>query len=229
MTLGPLAVTRVNAPKAATASVIFLHGLGDSGDGWSFLPSEVYQRPSLQHINFILPSAPVRPITAFGESVPGWFDVYGFGGKTGSDKEGILKALATIKYLVNKEIEKGVPADRIVVGGFSQGAALTEGTAVTIDKKLAGFIAISGFLPEPKTLQEMQTGVNRDTPMLMLHGTADQVVPYKMGNTSYEVLKSSKFGMHDLIWRSYEGLAHSIDVNGLNDIINFLETTLPAK
>lgn len=222
-----MSAVKVNAPKAATATVIFFHGLGDSGEGWSFLPGEVYRRTGLQHIKFVLPNAPVRLIKVFGQEAPAWYDVGAFGPGSSQDVEGTMTALNTVKAYIEEEIKNGVPPERIVVGGFSQGSSLTMGTAVTLDKKIAGFIPISGFVPVVKAIEPLANPANLDTPILQMHGTADEIVPFKTGVVSNEILRN-KFHFTNIDWREYPGLAHNVNPKGLNDILDFLEKVVPA-
>lgn len=82
--------------------------------------------------------------------MPAWFDIKGLDMSSPEDTEGIKKATAYVHNLIEKEISEGVPSDRIIVGGFSQGGALALYSALTFPKKLAGVVALSCWLPMHK-------------------------------------------------------------------------------
>lgn len=80
-------------------------------------------RPALKHVRFILPNAPVQPVTLnMGMSMPSWFDITSLEDVADSeDENGLLKSAGEIKKLVQSEVDnEGVPSNRVVVGGFSQ-------------------------------------------------------------------------------------------------------------
>ncbi|CAO1614241.1 unnamed protein product [Jaminaea pallidilutea] len=121
--------------QAATATLIFAHGLGDSSAGWVDVARMLSSRPALRHVRFVLPNAPVQPVTLnMGMSMPSWFDITTLEDiEEGEDEKGLQKSAADITKLVKAEIEgtaeglngKGMPADRVVVGGFSQVSRLS--------------------------------------------------------------------------------------------------------
>lgn len=220
-----LSIARVSSPRAATASVIFLHGLGDSGDGWKFLPHEAYRRSSLQHVDFVLPSARSIPISMVGQHSPAWFDLSGLGPPVSDDTVGIKRSLALVDKLIDQEIERGIPIERIILGGFSQGCAITESFAILSNRKIGGFLCLSGFLADKKYLRQHATGINRETPICMLHGTVDDIVPIETGFAVRDQLKS-EFGFENIEWHDYAGVPHSIDLDGLRDALNFIQKVI---
>ena len=111
----------VPALGAHSATVIMLHGLGDSGQGWQSLA----QRMNLPHAKFIFPSAPSRPVTINrGASMPAWFDARGVTSGAAEDEEGILQTRDFVHSMVAAEVNAGIPSSRILIGGFSQGAPM---------------------------------------------------------------------------------------------------------
>lgn len=150
MSIAPLKFLTVPAAAKHTATVIFVHGLGDSGHGWKPVADMFKTEPSLRHIKWILPHAPTIPITAnMGMEMPGWFDIYSFGFKGVEDEDGMLQTVATLQTIINTEIEQSnISSDRIVLGGFSQGGAMSLLTGLTSkDHKLGGIVSLSGWLP----------------------------------------------------------------------------------
>ena len=140
------------APKDAhTATVIFLHGLGDSGHGWLPVAKQLWAVPGLSHVKWILPHAPSIPITLNGGMrMPGWFDLSTLdklADPTAEDEAGLRRAVEAVDKLVQAEVDAGTPEGRIVLGGFSQGGAVALLTAISGRRKLAGVVALSTWVP----------------------------------------------------------------------------------
>ncbi|XP_041737118.1 acyl-protein thioesterase 1 isoform X2 [Coregonus clupeaformis] len=110
----------VPAARKATAAVIFLHGLGDTGHGWA----EAFAGIRTPHVKYICPHAPIKPVTLnMGMSMPSWFDIIGLQTDAEEDEAGIKQASENIKALIDQEVKNGIPSHRIVLGGFSQASA----------------------------------------------------------------------------------------------------------
>lgn len=139
----------------------------------------------------------------------------------------MLVSRAYISGLIQAEIDNGVPADRIVLGGFSQGGAMSLFAGLTTPRKLAGIVGMSSYLPLDTKLPEFlaEGNHNQDTPILMCHGDADPVVPTSIGRSSAELLKKTGF---DVTWKEYAGMAHSACLEELDDVEAFLASRLPA-
>ncbi|XXH03175.1 hypothetical protein Hte_009571 [Hypoxylon texense] len=211
-------------PAAAkhTATVIFAHGLGDTGYGWAPVVENWRRRERLDEVKFILPHAPQMPVTAFALS-----------GKTDDirkdqDERGILHSREYFNGLIQAEIDSGIAANRIVLGGFSQGGAISLFTGLTAKVKLAGIVALSCYLPLDSKFADFvkENDNNHKTPILMCHGEEDQVVPTNFGKMSYETLKTQGF---DVTMKLYPGMPHSADLEELNDIEAFLRSRLPPE
>jgi len=150
-----------------TASMIFLHGLGDTGHGWASLLNTI--RPD--HLKVICPTAPVIPITLnLGFRMPGWFDIESLENlEETADMDGMNKSAQTVNKLIQGEMRAGIPSNRIIIGGFSQGAAVALYCAMHHDQHLGGCIALSTMMPE-KRLPDPSTIVNKDIPYFQAHG-----------------------------------------------------------
>lgn len=220
---------RVAAPKNASATVIFLHGFGDSGAGWSFLAKQCHELPALQHVNFVFPNAPERFYALLGDKSTGWFDLRAFGKDIRSssvDEKGILASVDLVRSYVKDEISSGISPKKIVIGGFSQGAAIAEVMSLLCKEHLlAGFLGLSGFLPITETLEKKQSMVNRNTPVLLCHGTYDEIVPPAESLHAKEFMEKVA-GRTSVDLKTYKGLAHSADDEEIADIIAFFEKVL---
>ncbi|OMJ20829.1 Acyl-protein thioesterase 1 [Smittium culicis] len=196
-----LKYAKINAAKKHTASVIFLHGLGDNGHGWSSIASQMAEQ--LPHVRFIFPHAPERPITLnFGMQMPGC-------------------------ELIEAEISQGISSDRIVISGFSQGAAMSYLTGLTYPKKLAGIAALSGYLPIHNKIFSLENiDVNSKIRIFSAHGTADPVVRYELGENSVKELQKNGYSVQ---FCSYPGMEHSSSEQELRDLTSFLSTVLPQN
>lgn len=223
---------RVSANSTAKAAIIFLHGLGDSGEGWSWFPQYLAQsgalpQSTIDSINFVFPNAPIVPVTVNnGYKMPAWFDIYELGNpKARADVEGFLKSCEFIKQLVHEQIANEIPQEKIIIGGFSQGAALSLATASLLDVKIGGVIALSGFCPIRSTIQEkVKESVNFDTPVFQGHGTVDPVINYDYGKMTSEFYKD--LGFTNYLFKTYPGVAHSADDKELYDVADFIKSII---
>ncbi|KAH6648773.1 Phospholipase/carboxylesterase/thioesterase [Truncatella angustata] len=217
-----------------TATVIFVHGLGDTGHGWADAVQNWRRRSKLNEVKFILPHAPRIPITCnMGMEMPGWYDIVALSGspddlRRQQDEAGMLISRAYLSGLIQAEIDNGVPSERIVLGGFSQGGAMSLFTGLTTKFKLAGIVGMSSYLPLDTKLPEFlnEANFNQKTPILMCHGNMDQVVPYVVGKGSYDLLKKTGF---DVTWKEYDGMGHSACLEEINEVESFLVRQLPLQ
>ncbi|OLY82277.1 Acyl-protein thioesterase 1 [Smittium mucronatum] len=217
---------KVNALKKHTASVIFLHGLGDSGHGWASVAEQL--GPLLPHIRFIFPHAPEIPVTLnFGMAMPAWYDIFSLSDFEKQDEKGLFQSADKIFELVESEMNQGIPSDRIVIGGFSQGAAISYLAGLTCKHKLGGIAALSGYLPLHTKLLSMGDSVlspNKHVRIFAAHGTADPVVRYELGELSVKELQ--RFG-YSVQFCSYPGMEHSSSAQEIKDFSNYLSAVLP--
>jgi lysophospholipase-2 len=225
--MASLAATKtfvVEASAKHTATIIFLHGLGDTGEGWSFELSRI--KPN--YAKLVCPTAPKNPVTInFGMKMPSWFDIRSLDkADNNEDVDGIKKASLDILNLIQAEVngtegKPGVPASRIILGGFSQGGALSLYTGLTGTFSLAGVVSLSGYLPASKTINWQHI---QKPPVFQCHGDADPVVPYQFGVLTSKALESH-LTTHS--FKTYSGLGHSSSEEELRDVKNFLNERIP--
>ncbi|MCJ1417899.1 hypothetical protein MMC32_004244 [Xylographa parallela] len=224
---GPAALV-VPAVKKHTATVIFAHGLGDTGAGWIPLAQNWRRRGKFEEVAFIFPNAPTIPITVnFQMKMPGWYDITTFNDlQNAHDEVGILRSRDYFNTLVAEEVAKGIPSTRIVVGGFSQGGAMSLFTGLTSPVKLGGFFGLSAYLLMHHKIKDFVPASlpNKDTPVFMGHGDADPTVRYAWGQQTAAVLKELGYGVD---FRTYRGLQHSADPEEIDDLERYLLARLP--
>lgn len=212
----------LQATSKHTASIIFMHGLGDTGHGWAQAMAEI--RPS--YCKVICPTAPTMPVTLnAGFRMPSWFDLRTLDMYGPEDEDGIKKAASNIQSIIQSEISAGIPANRIIVGGFSQGGALALYTGLTSTQPLAGIVALSCWLPLHKSFPDARK-TDDTVPILQCHGEVDPVLPYKFGQLSHYSLKSF---MKNAQFNSYPGLSHSSSDEEMNEVKAFIEKHIPAQ
>uniref|UniRef100_M3ZIQ4 Acyl-protein thioesterase 1 n=1 Tax=Xiphophorus maculatus TaxID=8083 RepID=M3ZIQ4_XIPMA len=199
----------VPAARKATAAVIFLHGLGDTGHGWA----EAFEGIRIPHVKYICPHA---------------FDIYGLSPEAIEDEAGIKRASENVKAMIDQEVKNGIPSHRILLGGFSQGGALSLYTALTSQQKLAGVVALSCWLPLRKSFPEAAANsANKDMHLLQCHGDSDPLVPFMFGTQTVEKMKSL-INPANVTFKSYHGLPHSACPEEMIDVKRFIEKQLPA-
>jgi len=174
-----------DAPELA---IIWLHGLG--ADGHDFEP--IVPELNLPFpARFVFPHAPVRPITVNGGmEMRAWYDIVGFGLNVRQDAAGIRDSAAAVTRLIDREIERGVPASRVVLAGFSQGGAIALHTALRETRPLAGIMALSTYLPLGESLPAERSAANASVPIFMAHGTADPLLPLALAEGSRRTLEA---------------------------------------
>ncbi|XP_010883854.1 acyl-protein thioesterase 1 [Esox lucius] len=214
----------VPAARKATAAVIFLHGLGDTGHGWA----EAFAGIRTPHVKYICPHAPIKPVTLnMGMSMPSWFDIIGLQTDAEEDEAGIKQASENIKALIDQEVKNGIPSHRIVLGGFSQGGALSLYTALTTQQKLGGVVALSCWLPLRNSFpQASANSANKEMNVLQCHGEADPLVPVTFGCLTVEKLKTL-CNPSNITFKTYPRMPHSACPEEMMDIKEFIEKQLP--
>lgn len=195
------------------ASVIWLHGLGADGHDFEPVVPEL-NLPDDLGVRFIFPNAPVRPVTInAGMAMRAWYDIKTPNLREQEDVESIAQSDALIIQYINAEMEKGIPANKIILAGFSQGGAITLHTGLRFPEKLAGLLALSTYLPLPSQLEKEATEY-KDIPVMMAHGIADPVIPIDQGKASSQTLKDLGY---DVDWNEYT-MQHAVCLEEINAI-----------
>jgi len=196
----------INPAQVATASVIWLHGLGADGHDFEPIVPELGLAND-KAVRFIFPHAPVRPITINGGlAMRGWFDILGFDFNSAQDEKGIRESAAMVNHLIDQERSRNIPAERIILAGFSQGGAMALHCGLRHPETLGGIIALSTFLPLAEKLPQEINSVNQHIPIFMAHGSEDPLLPIQLGEASRDYLAQHQYQVE---WHSYP-MPHSV-------------------
>lgn len=169
------------------ASVIWLHGLGASGHDFEPLIPELGLLE--RGVRFVLPHAPEQPVTINGGHVmPAWYDIREPSIDAAPDVDGIRRSVGYLQRLASAEREQGVPADAVVLAGFSQGGVIALHGGLTHSEPLGGVLALSTYLALPEALDAEMPPANRGLPVFLAHGTEDPVVPFALAEAARERL-----------------------------------------
>lgn len=211
----------LTAPKPRNA-VIWLHGLG--ADGHDFEPViPMLGLRGVAGIRFVFPHAPVRAVTLnAGMRMRAWYDIRGLQLSRDQDEAGILQSARQVQALIQRENERGIPSERIVLAGFSQGGAMAVHVAVRYREKLAGLMALSSYLLFPDRLESEREQANASTPVFIGHGTMDPTVPLALGQDLARRLSALSCPVS---WHSYP-MPHSVSPEELADIGHWLSERL---
>ncbi|KAF9269925.1 Phospholipase/carboxylesterase [Marasmius fiardii PR-910] len=220
----PQEVVHVPATAEKTAAVIFVHGLGQSNLTWSLLAKEALA-PKLPHVEWILPQAHRRPVSLNqGQLRPSWFNITRLPpDKREYDESAITESISRIESLILSQVHSGIDSRRIVLVGFSQGAALSLMTAFSTLHELGGVASLSGWIPEQA--RPTLTPIAK-MPILWCHGLADDEIPIECGCDAVEYLRSSLGASNELQFRTYQGLVHTICDEEVSDLSSWLESVL---
>ncbi len=211
----------VNPARPAKASVICLHGLG--ADGHDLAPLAAQLVTPEQAVRFVFPHAPQRAITrSDGYVMRAWYDVYGPDLAERFDEAGIRASERQVRALVEREIQAGIAARRIVVMGFSQGGAMALHAGLRYPERLGGIVALSTYLLMPDSVREEAHPANADVPIMMTHGTLDDVIPLARGEAARAKLQELGYQVQ---WRVYPML-HSLCAPEIEDLAEWLKNLL---
>jgi len=212
----------INPVEKADAVVIWLHGLGADGHDFEPIVPEL-ALPKSAKVRFVFPHAPERPITINGGYVMrGWYDIVKTDIGAKQDVEGIKSSQRQLEALIEAEIAAGIPAERIILAGFSQGGAIILQTGLRYPKLLGGLMVLSSYVPLADTLETERHEVNQDIPVFMAHGKQDDVITHSFAEQSRDQL--IKLG-YKVEWNSYS-MPHGVLPEEIEDISWWLRKVL---
>lgn len=204
------------------SAVIWLHGLGADGHDFEPIVPELGLSDDLS-VRFVFPHSPVRSVTVNnGMAMRAWYDIKSLDADGRADEQGIRESQGLIEALIRRELERGVRAERLVLAGFSQGAAMALHTGLRYTDKLAGIMGLSGYLPLHQSIAAELSLANRETPVFLAHGSMDPVVSVQSGKDSHKRLLDLGVPVQ---WHEYP-MAHQVCMEELQDIGSWLNSVL---
>ena len=206
----------------AVASVIILHGLG--ADGTDFLPMcDQLDLAAIGPVRYLLPRAPVRPVTLNGGyEMRAWYDILGTQLDRREDEAGLRDSMRDVFALIDRERARGVPARRIVLGGFSQGCAMTLLAGLRYPERLGGLLGMSGYLPLAANTATERHAANADVPLFLAHGRRDGVIGLDRAVASRDALAQLGYRIE---WHEYP-MEHSVCMEEVEAINAWLRRVL---
>ena len=212
----------IETGRKPVGTVIWLHGLGADGHDFAPIVPQLVT-PDERPLRFVFPHAPVRPVTINGGmAMRAWYDILAFDRSSRQDEVGIRASDTLVGELIRRENQRGIPTNRIVLGGFSQGGAISLFSGVRYPDKLAGIMGLSCYLLLEDLLPAERTRVNYATPIFLAHGAQDPVVEFRRGTETKQLLEA---GGYPVEWHSY-AMPHSVCPQEIDDIAAWLRKVL---
>ena len=212
----------INPKKQSQGTVIWMHGLGADNHDFDSLIPDLCGGDQLP-LKFIFPNAPIRPVT-INQHVPmrAWYDVFSLTDLNREDVAGVYQSQNAITQLIQEEMSDGVPSERIILSGFSQGGAMALFTGMRQQHKLAGIMGLSCYLPLIHEHPETLFPVNNQTPIFMAHGTHDMTLPLFVGKMGFNAIQNTH---PNIEWREYT-MQHEISPQETKDIHQWIKRIL---
>ena len=200
------------------SALIVLHGLG--ADGKDFVPiAQELDLRSIGPVRFVFPHAPIRTVTLNGGmAMRAWYDILGTDLVRREDEPGLRASAAEVQALIDREVARGIPSERIVLMGFSQGCAMTLLTGLRSPQRLAGLVGLSGYLPLAQTTATERSDANRLVPIFLAHGRQDPMVQLARGTASRDALQALGYQIE---WHDY-AMPHSVCAEEIADLNRWL-------
>lgn len=213
-----LECVEVNPEAAPAASVIWLHGLGADGHDFEAIVPEL-RMPEALPVRFVFPHAPMRPVTInAGMVMRAWFDILDISTSRTVNMDDFRKSVGHLEALIEREIERGVASEHIVLAGFSQGGSVALHAGLCHPRPLAGILALSTYLPTADALARERSEANRQVPILMAHGTMDPMVSVAYARSGRDALVD---GGYPVRWKTYP-MQHAVCAEEIRDIRDWL-------
>lgn len=207
-----LPCVEIETGTSPDAAVIWLHGLGADGNDFAPIVPELELKGAA--VRFVFPHAPHRPVTInMGMRMPAWYDILQMGGGR-EDEAGIRESQGRIERLIAREKQRGLPASRIALAGFSQGGAIVLHTGLRHAERLAGILALSTYLPLADTVAAERHDANRDVPIFIAHGTQDPMIALARADATRRRLEALGYAPD---YRTYP-MPHAVCAEEIADI-----------
>jgi len=222
MSAGLLDCVEIDPESDPGHVVIWLHGLGADGQDFEVYAS-IVQLPASLAVRYVFPTAPKRSATvSMGTVDRAWFGASDEDVSGQVDLDGIEASARHLRNLIQRELDGGMPSEKILLAGFSQGGTIALYTALGYEKRLAGVLAMSAYLPTSKFLEKVCRDVNREIPIMMAHGEQDPVVPIAQAENARDVLTRMGYAVE---WYTYP-MTHHVCIEEFADIRQWLLAVL---
>ncbi|MFV0679970.1 alpha/beta hydrolase [Ottowia sp.] len=206
----------IETGAAPRATIIIMHGLGADASDFQPFVHEI-DLASVGPVRWVFPNAPRLPVSINGGFVmPAWYDIYP--DRSREDETGLRSAQQQVNAVLAREVARGIPAERMVLGGFSQGCAMALLTGLRYPERLAGIVGMSGYLPLANMLAAEHSPANQNTPIFMAHGSQDEMVPPASATASRDLLLAKGYGVE---WHQYP-MGHSVCLEEVRDLQTWL-------
>jgi len=209
----------VFAPRGKhTATLIFLHGLGDTGHGWAM----TFNHFAPSYLKVVCPNAAQAPVTLnMGMVMPSWYDIFHLDDNPGRPRENLDQVEESVKYLetvIQNETGPDIPRSRIMIGGFSQGGAVALSTLFRGNTDVAGCLALSTYMPGNKK-PDLPDGAKIDTPIFQCHGEDDEVISFQRGQLTNDILNSLA---NNVTFKAMKGMGHENNLDEMEMVTKFM-------
>jgi phospholipase/carboxylesterase len=214
-----LSIIELEPSNSAESCVIWLHGLGADGHDFESIVPQL--DVAELNIRFIFPHAPVRPVSInAGMEMRAWYDIDPQSPLSGASD--IAISVAQVSHLVERELEKGLSSEQIILAGFSQGGVIALELSLGYDKKLAGIMALSTYIHDLENLNTRLGLANTETPIFMAHGRMDPMIPIARAASARSALAALNYPVE---WHEYP-MGHQVCESEIRDISQWLHFTL---
>jgi phospholipase/carboxylesterase len=220
MNITELSTIEIKPKSNHQFSVIWLHGLGADGHDFEAIVPELIL-PENHGIHFIFPNADIIPVTINqGMEMRAWYDIKSMTVNREIDFESMEKSSLQVQQLIDRELEKGIPHENILLAGFSQGGVIALTSALKQEKSLAGVLALSTYFPTIERISSEKINLHKNIPLFFGHGNFDPVVPIDLGKLAVDSLEEK--GFTNISWNEYF-MQHSVCESEISAISQFIK------
>lgn len=215
-----LPCVEIEPNQAANASIIWLHGLGANGHDFAGVVPMI-GLPAEHQVRYVFPHAPEINVTINnGYRMPAWYDILAMTLERKIDMSGLMTSVQQVQKLIQREIDRGIASNRIIVAGFSQGGAVAYQSALTFPQPLAGLMVMSSYFATAKTITLAPS--NLGLPIHIYHGSADPVVAESLGLDAMKHLQALGYAPH---YSCYPA-EHTVTAQQIDDISQHIKQFL---
>ncbi len=213
-----LSCVEIPASSTPLYSIIWLHGLGADGHDFEGIVPELKLHKAA-NINFIFPNAPIQAVTINGGmQMPSWYDILDATLARNVAINDIYDSSNNIVQFIQREIDKGIQAENILLAGFSQGGVIALHTGLRYPQKLAGILALSTYMPTTEQLKSERAPENDATAIFMAHGNLDPVIAPHIAKDAFNRLHAMDY---QISWHEYP-MQHTLCLEEIADISIFI-------